>query len=280
MARSDLGTTKGLRQRCALFRGALADRGLTADLLKAHWPGGKDNPDTGLAGWVYCYGSYRTLLDGGRLDEAPESVEDTELEQARLTATRGAPRAVELTALDGERRSAFAYVHPKGIDATLQLEDADRYLSDLSQQLALAHAHRDNALVVEQDLVAKLLDEISYQHRLIISIICHPGASSPYDGMAGRPEPAPWTKELTITDVVSILEAHRDVNGARVLAARGLLLNEAGDGRRVSWTTLAVALAHERGVPSRDVMRHQDIPSIIHELSVLAERRRRDQTER
>jgi hypothetical protein len=51
------GTVRWLREVCEDFRrDLLSAETATADDIAAIWPGGKDNPDKKLKGWIRCYG--------------------------------------------------------------------------------------------------------------------------------------------------------------------------------------------------------------------------------
>lgn len=268
--RSDLGTVKGLKDRCQRFRAHLAEHGRIPDAeLKAHWPGGAANRDTGLAGWIYCYGTYRAFLDrADRLDGAAAADGQAAVRrQARLDATRAHAQTVELTDREPDGGPRFAHVHPKSLDALIQIEDADRYLADLTVALRQLMPRRADPAC--GDALSKVLAEISYQHRLITSIACHPGPTSPYSDVVARVEPHAWTAALTPADVTAILLAFREVNGRRVLEARELFLDGRDEpARAVSWETLVAVVAKRRGVPSPHLMRHQDLPSLLVELDI------------
>lgn len=268
--RSDLGTIRGLKERCRRFRAHLGEHGggLVADAeLRAAWPGGAENRETGLAGWIYCYGTYRAML--ARLDRAETDADDGTVSvaaaKARLDAARAQPVTVELVDPDSDGNPQYRSVYPKSLDALLQMEAIDRWLRECVEQM---ERHTQALLTPERgDQLTMLYEEIGYQHRLLLTIACHPGPETPLTTLVGRVTPADWTAALTPTDVTNLLMAHREVNGRRVIEARRAFLPTPG-GKPVSWETLVATVAKQRGEPTPHLMRHQDLASIIVELSL------------
>ena len=188
--RGELGTVPGLRRRCALYRAELADGGLaSAEVLRDYWPGGRQNADHGLAGWIVCYGKYLVLLCGGSLAETPPPPADAESEHAALQILRGAPIVVEMEARDAQGTPHTRQVFPKSQHALVMLE---LYEGDLGRLAVAYEALKQGPSTVFAAAAGDVLHGISHCQRMFAWIVCHDGTGLPYPDLDLNPLPPAW----------------------------------------------------------------------------------------
>jgi len=264
--RSDLGTIRGLRRRCSLFRAELADRGTPGEVLRDHWLGGAANTEPGLAGWIYCYGSYRTLLDGGSLTPAATTAPDDALEQVLMDAARDVPQSVDLVDPDGDGKPRRVTVYPKSYDALVWVDVVDHLTTSL-----LAHAgilKRSDAAGAPMHYAAAMR-AVSLNHQTMAWIACTPGPETPFPGF-DLPDavPAPYNG-LNEVDLMLVLRAYHAVNKNRhARMTAGLHGGDRGTAARGSWISVAAAAAERFGERLEDLLRKRSLGAWLAQLIV------------
>lgn len=268
MVRSELATIRGLRSRCSFFRAELADRGLDAETLRAHWPGGHDNPDHGFAGWIYCYGSYRTLLDGGSFTEEAPPPKSVAAERAALDIFRGAPIPAIMEVTDQHGVPRIRNVFPKSQHALLALE---LYDGDLGRLAAEYDALKHGAPSVFAAAAGAVLHGISHCQRIFAWIICHDGPGLPFSDDELNPMPPDWTAELSPVDHLTLVTAHRRLGARLALALQLIEPAQEGKSRPGSWSTIMAVASTELGFGTRTLTRDHTLESVALQLAVSRE---------
>lgn len=266
----DLGwDEEGLRQRCSDLRATLLQARLATELeLEAYAPGGRENREPGLGGWIYCYASYVGMA---RREETPEErTRREEAEAAVLAALRDEPEPVELVRKGPEDAPRLLHVYPKAFHTLCHLTARDRELLKLS---VAAHVLTDSGLEENVTWARDLFAEISYQNRVMLWALTHEGPGLPFPDTEPRPVPPAWTEELDPGDVIRVMRAHQLVNGRRIgligdLLSRG---QEGGRRRGPGWATLAASAASELGTSARSLLRDRTLAGWLAQLSLAAD---------
>lgn len=266
----DLGwDEEGLRQRCSDLRATLLQARLaTEPELDAYAPGGRENREPGIGGWIYCYASYVGMA---RREETPEErTRREDAEAAVLAALRDEPEPVELVQCEQGGAPRTLHVYPKSFHALCHLTARDRELLKLS---VAAHVLSDSGLEENAQWGRELFAEISYQNQVMVWAVTAEGPGLPFPDTEPRPDPPAWTAALDPGDVIRVLRAHQLVNGKRIGLIGDLLSRGQDGGRRrgPGWATLAASAASELGVPSRTLLRDHALAGWLAQLSLAAE---------
>lgn len=258
----------GLRQRCTDLRETLTRAGLASDEeIELYLPGGRENREPPPGDWIYCYANLVGML---RREETPaERVSREDAEAAVLAALRDQPEPVELLATAEDGRPRVVHVYPKSFDALCHIIARDRELLKLA---AAAHALTESGLPENVEWGRRVMDEISYQERVMAWILTTPGAGLPFSPETS-PAPPDDTKALEPADLLAIMRAHQRVNGARI-GQVGDLLSRGRPGRRgrgPTWATLAATAASELGVSTRVLLRDWALAAWLAQLTLTAD---------
>lgn len=263
--RSDLGTVSGLRRRCVAYRAHIGEHGLATDQeIRDHWPGGAENSEPGLGGWVYCYGSYRAFLLRGER-HAEEPTPDEAGQEVALEAMREKALPVDFPAgWDGPDLTA----HPKSYDTLTLIDEIDYNILCL---LAGAEALKGKDGAETPLRYGDLLREISTLHQTIAWIACTEGPGAPFPPAGPLPDeiPAPF-RDLDPVAIVSVLKTFHQVNRDRLQIISGILHRLPSSGQPASWATLAVHAAKQFGQPVEHLLRNRSLASWLGQLAVLS----------
>lgn len=241
-------TTSTLKKRCTDLRTELREHPAnlaTPEELTAYWPGGAENPERGLSGWIECYAQFIRLV--GRLERLESHAATPELDERLRTviaeAQRAQPESVTLS--DGTTRA----VYPKGIWALSYLE-AFGYVSAgaLTALLAVIASGADVEQLVELPLTK------TKAIRAWAWVLCTAGASVPWPDGASDLELPQWTAELTPQDLIALDAAHRKIHGERMAIMAHLFPPEPGAKSRLAIGGMLAAYQFDRGL-TQDAMR-------------------------
>lgn len=257
----------GLRQRCTDLRATLAQAGLaTPDELDAYWPGGRENREESPGDWIYCYASFVRIA--GREETPAERVRREDAEAAVLAALRDDPEPVELIAPGPDGGPAFRSVYPKSFDTLCHVSARDRELLRLA---AAAQVLTESSLPELVERGRAVYEEISYQTRVLVWIVTHPGPGLPWADDVVRPEPPDWTLVLDPADIIRLVRAHQRVNGTRIGLISDLMAKGQGRGKGPGWATLGAMGASDLGVSSRVLLRDWSLAGWLAQLLLTAE---------
>lgn len=269
MPAESLSTVEGLQQRCETLRRVLSDSpGLcTPAELADYWPGGAENLNTELTGWIYCYANLLRFWgrDEGEQRRAKDDADRLVLEQTLA----GKPEAVDLDRVDDTGHRASVNVYPKSMYALQHAMDRDVVLRHLAEQYHLLD--RLNTPTAGE-LQGRCLVEMGYQQRLLVWLVCSEAPGLPWPDENNRPDPPDWTGELSPLDVVKVVQAHRRVNGTNLQVAAAILgLERADDGTTkepMSWATLMASLPKYLGKTTRALMRDEPLVPLVTQVMV------------
>lgn len=262
----------GLRQRCADLRDTLAEAGLAStDELTSYWPGGKDNPEPGLGGWIYGYASLVRMA--GQPEASETRARRLDAESEVLAALRDAGQPVELVATGEDGAPQMLTVYPKSLDTLCQVQARDRELLALAMGV---QALRDLGGEAIATWARPLYDEISYQNRVLVWIVTSEGPGLPFPDHEPRPEAPGWTLRLEPHDITAVLRAHQRVNGRRIAVIGDLMTAQKGGkkAKTTGWSTLSAVAASELGVSSKSLLRDWSLAGWLAQLLLTADSKR------
>jgi hypothetical protein len=275
MGRADGWSVTGLKDRCRRLRDACTGQQVATDEeLTAYWPGGSENPETGLGAWIYCYANLvRFLGRGEHLGPAPNA-DTAALHRAALEALRGTPVRVELVHRGEDGQAVEVFVHPKSFDALVFCEELDANLRWMRDRVLWLREREDAESL---QATTALWREITEHHHVLCALVCHPGPGAPWPltTMPAREVLPAWVLTLDPFDVVAIVAAHLEVNGHRLRQVCQLVSPAPEDGRPPAWSTLALAGATATGAPVESLFRDRSLVSWVAELMLRTEEQRK-----
>jgi hypothetical protein len=184
-------TRESIEERCRAIRGTLLRDGLPPPEL---------DPFGSVVVWYALLRARREVLAAERAREAARA------ESAVAAALSGSPVPVQLSEAAALASGPTA-VYPKSYHALRYLDALDAALREvvaLAQSLDDAEVHAQ-ALIVETAAV-----------RVWAWILTHPAPGLPFEEVARDVTPPAWTGHLMPDDLVRLLEAHVEVNHARI----------------------------------------------------------------
>jgi hypothetical protein len=248
-ARARRFTRTGLTNACRELRDTiLAEQLATPAECAAVWPGGAENSDRTLDGWIYAYAQLSRLF--GRLElRSQAGADDARLEQEVRRAAARQPISVGLSV--GER-----LVYPKSAWTLFFLDALDAIVRPIAElQLALGDAD-------PQDLRGQvpLLQGLAW--RTWAWILTAPGVDLPFPD-DGPIDPPAWTAELLEVDFVRLYAAHRKLHLESSLIMGTAFPSEDGERSRLSLTGFLAGYASEHGIPPSDILRRWSMPEAL-----------------
>lgn len=274
------GVVGWLREVCGDFRrDLLSAETATVDEIAAIWPGGKDNPDKKLKGWIRCYGQLHALNGIGvtkRIEGRQTSA--AERQEATLAALADTPESVQLQPQDGEEPQSLT-VYPKSWVALEEISKRNLALAWLIDQSALIEQH---GTPDDLELLLRARDEQSYLQRVLAWIATTPGVGLPFAETDRAPEPPSAFSDLHPADFYAIAQAFQRVNVKRLLVLESTRKNET----RPDWSVFLTAFADGKNRDTPHVMRDMSLASVIaqsaerargHEQAMVAAERERKQ---
>lgn len=181
--------------------------------MAAHWPGGKQNSEKGIKGWIRCHAQLRVWLS--QMSPEEKTKESNERKQHLMDALADTPEIVELSDTDpesGERRHLTVYA---------KNDIAMRAAHWRNMQIALlldgTAVLQERGLTVEDaELIGRAIEEVSYLQRCIAWIYTTPGARAPFTLSDPRPQPPAEYDNLASADFYLLAAAAQRVNVQRL----------------------------------------------------------------
>jgi len=257
------------RKWCEHFREIVLTLELaTPEEIAERWPGGKENPGRDYSAWMSCYFNLGRFM--GRLtDEQASDVDPAIADQALADALRGAPVTVDL--VDGSARA----VYPKSWHALIHCTERDGWLDHLQATYRSVEQTTGARAVL---LRGQLLQEINYQLRVLVWIVCHEEPGLPFADGDMTPTPPDWTETLHPLDFPRLVKANQVVNGLRLSLVFTLLAPKTDGTKVLSFATLVTAAADRLKIPARRLARDETLESVIAQLAVTVDREQAAQT--
>jgi hypothetical protein len=282
------GTVGWLREVCREFkRDLLSAEHATEDEIAAIWPGGKDNPERRIRGWIRCYGKLHAInavAVRGRVERG--SVTNAERQEATLAALADTPEVVDLIVIADEAPRRVT-VYPKSYVALNEIGKREAQIAWLVDECT--HLEKGGTLD-DLDALLRARDEQTYLQRVNAWIATSHGVNGkacglPFHEEELRPELPADFPDLHPLDFPRIAAAFQRVNKMRLLMLDMSRKSEA----RADWSVFLTTYAEQTNRATSDVMRDLSLPSVIaqaaerargHEQATLAAERERKQRER
>ena len=238
----DLGwTDQTISERCRVLRGTLQARRVPDLELDAMAPGGARNQTADPLGAAVVW--YALLRARFELEEERRREETARAQEDLADALASVPRAITLSGADAPRA-----VYPKSYHALRYCDALDHALQGVSAAAAALEA----ADVAELQALAPLTESLAV--RLWAWIITHPAPDLPFDDMLS-PEPPAWTRVLTPDDLLTLLQAHFEVNRRRIARIAQLFPGDRERESRLALSGFLGTIAQELGHRPFDVLR-------------------------
>lgn len=243
-----------ITERCRVLHGTLHARKVPTPELDAMAPGGAQNQTADpLGAAVVWYAHLRARFEL----EQHRAAEATARAQADVAAALSAePVPVRLQALD-----APTAVYPKSYHAL-------RFLDTLDHALRRVVAVAQDADDVGVEAFAPLVESLAV--RLWAWILTSEGPELPFDEHKDA-EPPAWTKALTPEDLLTLFEAHLEVNRGRVTRIAQLFPGEGTHESRLSLAGFLGTTAQELGHRPFDLLRRWSVGEAFAQAAVAAQ---------
>lgn len=238
----------------------------TEDELNGYWPGGAENPDLTIKGWVFCFANYTRFA--GRIEKPSANSDAAEADV--LAALRDSPERVTLS--DGKDQ----YAHPKSFEALDWIAQRDRRITWLVEQREKVASR---AIAKTPGLLDAVGNELTFQTGLMVWVATHEGCGLPFPSRVVPEELPEWIEEINPLDSLRIRQAFMQVNAVRLhalqlqLAAR-LTAKEKATQQPALWTTFFATRAEETGIGSDVLMRDRSLGSQLAAALVTSDSRR------
>lgn len=245
-------TRDDLRARCTQLRDALTAAGtVPTDRIAAYWPGGAENPNRGMGGWIYCYASLGRLH--GEDAVRRELAGGARGEQDLLAALAAEPVAVTLP------EGTTFQCHPKSYLALRWLAHADALLGAMLHQIErIPYFQADEQESLREEA---MLGTTEMQLALVWAAV-HPGPGLPFDERQRIPTIPPEIQAISPIGIYQVLQAYRTAN-LQGLAALPALTDGAVDGRRPTFAMFFASMAQESGLSADALMRERPLVQLL-----------------
>ena len=250
------------RAECGLLAEHLVREQAVSDAdVKAHTPGGANNPDKGADGWRsfdrwlqrrHAVMVHEQEKQGGNFSDADD--------MTLVDILRGAPEAVTCVARESDEENSppmRVMVYTKSFHALMEVAQIDKALAWLA-------AHLDRLCTTDQvteakslDLMVRIMPEMALLYQRLAWIVTHPGCGLPYPDDQTAPTPPVRFQRLDAKDFMRINAAHHRVNELNLRAVRNLISKESGGTTtdRPSWTVFFGAASEALKVRPETLMR-------------------------
>ncbi len=251
-----------LSTACETLLVAIVSEGGAREHAERHAPGGPDNPDTTVRGWLRYYQQLHRIhavlvghATDGRSSE-PRSALDAHLASALSAALVEEPVPVQFA--DGVVRM----VYPKSYHALAWLDSLDRqYLANAHAALALADVQGASAEELRVHALAPLVSSLAV--RLWLWILTHPGPGLPFDESKVTADPPRWTRNVAPEDLIKMFEAHLQIHQERLAIIARAFPSDGQTTTRLPLAGFIGALAHESGQDARLLMRFHSLGKLF-----------------
>ena len=167
------------------------------------------------------------------------------------------------------------HIYAKSLDTLLFLEALDADLRTVQDQLleVLDAEARGELSAAQTEFLASLLNRLAL--RLFVWVLSTAGPGLPFSEGETEPQPPEWTKVLTAEDVGAIMRAHLQLNREDLAFLADAFPSERRpDGSRLPLSGFLGALAHEWGLPARQVMAQWTLRGLYAQAIVAAQSQR------
>lgn len=245
-----------IQARCALLEPSVrAVAGVSVAEIEAVRPGGAENPDTSVMGWLHFLCNLHRMHERGTAGTASARWQRNELDDVRA-AMHAEPAPLTLTV-----PGAWA-VYPKGEHALHRCAVIDVCLVFVAERrLALQRAPKTAAAIETLralvELQARLEGELAW-------IVTTPGAAVPWpDGAGHEPALPEWTRALDVLDHIAIRRAHLEVNLSRINAIAERTRGMAKGGEALPLPVFMGMMAGDMGVQPRRFAREWSMGEVF-----------------
>ena len=219
--------------------------------MDARRPGAVGHEEDSASAWLNYFGWLRERAGGGSAEGAT-SPAARPLAQILHEALADTPVAVQL------RSGHMVHVYAKSLDTLIWLEALDADLATARAQLAgtlVDEALEDGAASspVHARLLERLLTGLAL--RLFVWALTTEGPGLPFSERDENPEPPDWTRALHVEDIEALYRAHLQVNREDLdFIAAAFPADARPGGTRLPLSGFVGAMAHEWGLPARQIM--------------------------
>ena len=247
------------RSECGLLAEHLVREQAVSDAdVKAHTPGGANNPDKGADGWrsfdrwlqrQHAVMVHKQERQGGKFSDADDL--------ALVDVLRGAPEDVTCVARVSDEDGAAPIrvrVYPKSFHALIEIAQIDRTVAWMAAHL---ERFKEAEGAMELDLVVRLMPEVLRLYKRLVWIVTHPGCGLPYAESEAAPTLPEWLDRLDVADCYRINKAHHAVNEMRLIHLRQLVTDKTGtpSTERPQWTVFFAAASESLKIRPESLMR-------------------------
>ncbi|MHB1297295.1 MAG: hypothetical protein ACYC0B_02100 [Gemmatimonadaceae bacterium] len=256
---SDLSFQKLRTATELLARQVVSSGCATEEACAARAPGAPGFEEESAEGWLRYFGWLHQQMGTARAEVATATAARP-LSQVLHEAL--ADTSVPITLRSGEQLS----VHAKSLDTLIWLEALDAELELVRSQMADALANAIDHEVPEptlaqQRMLERLLTGLAL--RLFVWTLTTEGPGLPFSENERDPEPPAWTRTLHSEDVETLFRAHLQVNHDDLDFLASAFPSDAKPGStRLPLSGFMGAMAHEWGLPARQVMRQWTLRSL------------------
>lgn len=254
-------TVPELRRRCQELRALVrAPRSplATEEEVRAAWPGGENNGDRGLDGWIECYAQLAAFHARAEVREMRKADASEQLESVVRAAAARSPIPVTLSI--GERavypKSAWALAFLDALDAVI--EPLAGLASEIGQSLQ-GETASDASLDTLRGMPA-LAQGMAW--RTWAWVLLSEGVELPFpdEGVISPPE---YTAQLLPEDFVRIWAAHRTLHYESTAIMALAMPSEPGEPSRLSLSGFLAGYASEKGLAPSTLMRRWSFPEAL-----------------
>lgn len=226
----------------------------TADEVKDAWPGGANNRDHGVDGWIECYAQ---LAGFSARQEVREMRRADALDKLEATVRAAAARqAVPVTLSIGPRS-----VYPKSAWALAFLDSLDAIMAPVAAMASALSDVTDDATTPD-DLRGMPALAQGMAWRTWAWVLLSEGVDLPFpdEGVIDPPE---FTAQLLPEDLLAIYSAHRQLHYDACAIMAVAMPHEPGERSRLSLGGFLAGYASEHGLPPSVLMRRWSFPEAM-----------------
>jgi hypothetical protein len=263
-----------VEQRCREMRSALLDaRSITPEELAPYWPGGAENPDQSVIGWVYCYGILGRFT--GRAEARQEFTHGAHAGRTAgvVSTLQQAPRVVPLAVpvQDGETMIDRVALRFKAWSPCLAMAVLARQATQLLDYIRQLDAFPEHAELVREAHAWR--DQIAQQ--LVWGAVSDAPNGEGY-GIPWHPITNPWPVipawigTLSVTDRVLIQTTFAEMHARALLEMTPFLEGDADSDPLGGWHTFFATYAVEHGMEAEALMSTRPFAPFLTQLSLAA----------
>ncbi len=226
----------------------------TEEEVRAAWPGGEQNPDRGMDGWIECYAQLAGFSARAEIREMRKADASERLEAVVRAAAARAPIAVSLSI--GER-----CVYPKSAWALAFLDALDRIIEPVAAVASqLGEALEGDASADTLRGMPALVQGTAW--RTWAWILTSEGVGLPFPD-EGEITPPAYTAELLPEDLVRIWMAHHQLHYDATAIMALAMPHEPGEPSRLSLSGFLAGYGSEKGIAPSTLMRRWSFPEAM-----------------